>query len=96
MKKYFDNNIFSSYEINSWKPDPDIFLYAAEKMEKNPDECLVIEDSKNGIESGLAAGMKTILFDPMNLYDNISGVQSIDKMNKLKDLISAHNNVYKK
>ena len=96
LKKYFDNNIFSSYEINSWKPDPDIFLYAAEKMEKNPDECLVIEDSKNGIESGLAAGMKTILFDPMNLYDNISGVQSIDKMNKLKDLISAHNNVYKK
>ncbi|PWL38716.1 haloacid dehalogenase [Flagellimonas aquimarina] len=95
LKKYFDNNVFSSYEINSWKPDPDIFLYAAKKMGMNPHECLVIEDSMKGIESGLAAGMKTILFDPMNLYDNINGIQSIDEMNKLKDIISAHNIVYK-
>ena len=57
----------------------------------NPDECLIIEDSIKGIESGLAAGMKTILFDPMNLFNNIIGVQKIDKMDKLKDIISAHN-----
>jgi len=56
LKKYFNENIFSSYEINSWKPDPGIFLYAAEKMGMNPDECLVIEDSMKGIKSGLAAG----------------------------------------
>ena len=91
LKKYFGENIFSSYEINSWKPNPYIFLYAAEKMGMNPDECLIIEDSIKGIESGLAAGMKTILFDPMNLFNNIIGVQKIDKMDKLKDIISAHN-----
>ena len=39
-----------------------------------------------------AAGMKTILFDPMNRFDKISGVQNIDKMDKLIDIISAHNN----
>lgn len=92
LKKYFGDNIFSSYEINSWKPDPGIFLYAAKRMGMDPDECLIIEDSIKGIESGLAAGMKTILFDPMNRFDKISGVQNIDKMDKLIDIISAHNN----
>ncbi len=91
LKKYFGNNIVSSYEINSWKPDPDIFLYAAKKMGFYPSECLVVEDSLKGIESRLAAGMKTVLFDPINLYHKVSGVQRIDKMKKLNDIISAHN-----
>ncbi|HAS42239.1 MAG TPA: haloacid dehalogenase [Microscillaceae bacterium] len=94
LKKYFDTHIFSSYEINSWKPDPDIFLYAAQKMGFRPNECLVIEDSLKGIEAGLAAGMKTILFDPMNLYPHINKVPRIDKMNQLKHIISAHNKTY--
>lgn len=55
LKKYFDNNVFSSYEINSWKPIPDIFLYAAEKMGFYPNECLIIEDSIIGIKSALTA-----------------------------------------
>ncbi|WP_422860220.1 HAD-IA family hydrolase [Flagellimonas sp. S174] len=91
LKKYFGDNVFSSYEINSWKPDPEIFLHAAEKMGFYPDECLVIEDSMKGIESGLAAGMKTILFDPMGLYGNFNEVQRIDKMNKLDAIIAAYN-----
>lgn len=94
LNKYFDNNVFSSYQINSWKPDPGIFLYAAEKMGFYPNECLVIEDSMKGIESGISAGMKTILFDPMNLFNEVNEVQRIDKMNKLEDIISAHNTVY--
>lgn len=91
LKKYFYNNIYSSYEINSWKPDPEIFIHAAQKMGIDPSACLVIEDSMKGIESGLAAGMRTILFDPMNLYHNAGEVQRIDKMNKLNDIISAYN-----
>ncbi len=95
LKKYFGNNIFSSYEINSWKPDPDIFLYAAEKMGVFPKECLVIEDSTKGLESGLAAGMKTILFDPMALYPHVDDSQRIDKMDELNNIIAAHNTVDK-
>ncbi|OJJ14238.1 haloacid dehalogenase [marine bacterium AO1-C] len=94
LKQYFDNNVFSSYEINSWKPDPDVFLYATQKMGFHPDECLVIEDSLKGIEAGLAAGIKTILFDPTNLYQAIDKVPRIDNMNKLKNVISAHNRMY--
>jgi len=94
LKKYFDNNIFSSYEINSWKPDPDIFLYAAEKMGMKPHECLVIEDSLKGVKSGLEAGMKTILYDPLNLFDDVKEVQRINKIRELKNIISAHNSVH--
>lgn len=94
LKKFFGNHIFSSYEINSWKPDPAIFLYAAKTMGFSPHECLVIEDSTKGIEAGLAAGMKTILFDPMNLHPEVNQVERIDNMIKLKHIISAHNKAY--
>lgn len=42
------------------KPDPDIFLLAAELMGLTSDECLVIEDSLAGIEAAQRAGMKTV------------------------------------
>ena len=94
LKKYFDDNIFSSYEINSWKPDPGIFLHAAKMMEVDPDECLVIEDSMKGVEAGLAAGMKTVLFDPINFYQNMEDVERIDDMNKLGGVILEYNKLY--
>ncbi|MEL6987353.1 MAG: HAD-IA family hydrolase, partial [Bacteroidota bacterium] len=47
----FEGNIFSAYEIGSWKPNPDIFLYAAEKMGFKPNECVVIEDSIAGVQA---------------------------------------------
>jgi HAD superfamily hydrolase (TIGR01509 family) len=42
------------------KPAPDLFLYAAEKMNYSPDQCIVVEDSTAGIEAALAAGMRVI------------------------------------
>ena len=90
LKKYF-NTIFSAYEINSWKPNPEIFLHAASVMGFSPNECLVIEDSPKGIEAGLAAKMKTVLFDPMDLHENIEGVHRINEMVQLTDIITASN-----
>lgn len=51
---------FSAYDINVWKPQPDLFLYAAKQLNVNPENCVVIEDSLAGIEAGLAAGMQVI------------------------------------
>ena len=42
------------------KPDPDIYLIVAKKLNVNPSSCLVLEDAPNGIESAKAAGMKVI------------------------------------
>jgi beta-phosphoglucomutase len=45
---------------NKSKPEPDVFLLAAEKMEVDPSNCLVIEDAPHGIEAAKRAGMKSI------------------------------------
>jgi len=60
LLNHFGKNIFSSYEIQSWKPEPEIFLYAASKMGFNPQECLVIEDSLDGIRAALKGGFNII------------------------------------
>ncbi|GAA3930019.1 HAD-IA family hydrolase [Chitinophaga oryziterrae] len=53
---YFENRIFSGYDIGSWKPDPGIFLYAAENMGFDPSVCAVVEDSKAGITAAVRGG----------------------------------------
>jgi HAD superfamily hydrolase (TIGR01509 family) len=55
---YFDNNIFSGYQINSWKPDPGIFLHAAKEMGFSPADCVVIEDSKAGVIAAQRGGFR--------------------------------------
>lgn len=53
----FEPHIYSTELVVRGKPHPDIFLYAAERLRAAPSGCLVIEDSINGVRSGLAAGM---------------------------------------
>lgn len=47
--------------ITKGKPNPDIFLKAAEILGEAPENCIVVEDSPAGIRAGSAAGMKTVL-----------------------------------
>lgn len=61
---YFAGRIFSSYELGSWKPEPAIFLHAAEQLSCPPVECLVVEDSFAGVQAALAAGMHVVAFQP--------------------------------
>jgi HAD superfamily hydrolase (TIGR01509 family) len=58
----FNGNIFSSYEINSWKPDPEIFLYSAKKMGFKVADCVVIEDSIAGVRAAKKGGFDVIAF----------------------------------
>ena len=56
----FDGRCFSAYEIGKWKPEPDLFLHAAEKMGHAPERCVVVEDSVSGVRAAAAAGMRTV------------------------------------
>jgi len=47
-------------DVEEGKPDPEIFLKAAEKCLASPENCIVIEDSPAGIKAAKAAGMKAI------------------------------------
>lgn len=53
-------------EVENGKPAPDIFLTAAEKLQVRPAQCLVLEDSPNGIMAGHAAGCKVIMIPDMD------------------------------
>jgi len=56
---YFHHQrIFSAYELGMWKPAPDLFLHAAERMGVAPSRCAVVEDSVPGAQAGIAAGMR--------------------------------------
>ncbi|MGB5255681.1 MAG: HAD-IA family hydrolase [Woeseiaceae bacterium] len=57
---HFVNKIFSGYEVGSWKPDPALFLCAAEHFGVAPRDCVVIEDSFVGVSAGVAAGMTVL------------------------------------
>ena len=58
----FEGNIFSSYDIGSWKPEPGIFLHAAKNMGFEVRECVVIEDSEAGVKSARAGGFDVFAF----------------------------------
>jgi HAD superfamily hydrolase (TIGR01509 family) len=62
----FDPHIFSSDMVRNGKPAPDLFLYAAAAMNVRPEECVVVEDSANGVLAGKAAGMRVIDFTAGN------------------------------
>jgi len=78
LKKFELSNFFvakvSGSELAHSKPHPEIFVRSAQIAGSEPEECIVIEDSKNGVTAAKAAGMKCIGFLNPN-----SGVQELSK-----------------
>ena len=75
ISQYYDK-ILSGEDVKNGKPEPDVFLGAAKLLDSLPKECVVIEDSTNGVIAGVSAGMKVIG------YKNItSGNQDLSKAN---------------
>jgi HAD superfamily hydrolase (TIGR01509 family) len=50
--------VVSGTQVARGKPAPDVFLAAAERLDVPPAQCLVIEDSRNGLLAAKAAGMR--------------------------------------
>ncbi len=53
--------IISGDDVDNGKPHPEPFLLAAQRLEVEPEFCLAIEDSHNGVRSAHGAGMQTIM-----------------------------------
>ena len=56
----FFTHIVSSSEVRRGKPEPDIFLEAARRMNRAPEASVVFEDTKYGVEAALNAGMTCV------------------------------------
>ena len=60
--RYFESRVFSASDVPNGKPAPDLFRYAAARMQVEPSSCIVIEDSVPGVAAAVAAGMTVIGF----------------------------------
>lgn len=58
LADYFDA-VSDGNNIKKSKPDPEVFLKAAEMLNIAPENCMIVEDADAGIEAGKRAGMKT-------------------------------------
>ena len=66
------------------KPEPDIFLMAAEIMGVKPEDCTVVEDSTFGIRAAKAAGMRCIAFTGANVH-NLDNSEADDRFPEYND-----------
>ena len=68
MLHHFPEKLFSGYDIQRWKPDPALMYHAAKAMNVNVENCILVDDSAAGAQSGIDAGMEVFYFcaDPHN------------------------------
>lgn len=87
---YFEDKIFSCYTIQKWKPDPDVFLWAAKTMGFLPQECLVIEDSITGVEAAIKGGFDVFGFTAHDYNKDLKKVatKTFSDMSLLINLIA--------
>jgi len=89
----FDGRIFSADQVAHGKPAPDVFLFAADRMDASPDRCAVVEDSVSGVAAGLSAGMVVFAFaGGVTSAEMLSreGAVVFEDMRELPALIRAH------
>jgi len=64
--------VIGGAEVTKGKPDPEIYVRAAGLVHVSPENCWVIEDSLQGIEAGLSAGMKVVGITTSHSSDELS------------------------
>ena len=68
LDSYFDA-VSDGNNITHSKPNPEVFLKAAEMLNIAPEDCMIVEDADAGIEAGKRAGMKTLALQGANGAD---------------------------
>nr|WP_304183942.1 6-phosphogluconate phosphatase [Hafnia alvei] len=88
MLDYFGDRLYSGYDIQSWKPDPDLMFHAAKEMGVNIKECILVDDSPSGVQSGIAAGIPVFYYcgDAHNPVIEHPLVTSFDDLSLLPEL----------
>ena len=89
VRHYFDV-ITSSDQVEKGKPAPDVYLKTAQRLNVEPEQCMVFEDSPSGLAAGVAADMKVIVVPQSEHYDNPTFESSQFKLNTLLDFTERH------
>lgn len=81
-------HVLSHEDIRRSKPDPEIYLEAANRFRVRPQDCAAIEDSPYGIESAKRAGMTVIAKRPLHYeLDQSAADAQIDDLSELPSLL---------
>ena len=85
LYSFFEGKIFSCYMVNTWKPEPDVFLLAAKTMGFATKNCLVVEDSLAGITAAQNGGFDVVAYKS---EFNIKELQNLEipKISDMKEL----------
>ena len=76
IKKLFDA-VVSADDVANAKPNPEIFLKAAQKLGCKPAECVVVEDAPYGIQAARAAGMKSVAIMTTHKKSELQGADRL-------------------
>ena len=79
LTKYFDA-VASAEDVTAGKPDPQVFLAAAAKLNASPDRCVVVEDAAAGVEAARRAAMACIGVSPTAKLDADIAVNSLQEL----------------
>lgn len=81
LLNYFEA-ISDGTNISKSKPDPEVFIKAAQFIQLQPEDCLVVEDAVAGIDAGISGGFPTAAIGDAVKYD-----KATYKLNKFSDLL---------
>ncbi|MGW2562068.1 HAD family hydrolase [Streptomyces sp. NPDC001514] len=87
----FAGRIYSATEVARGKPAPDLFLHAAQQMGVDPAACVVVEDSRPGVQAARAAGMRAFGYaGGLTPAERLEGAGTVvfHDMRKLPNLIA--------
>ena len=82
---YFDKIVCATM-VESGKPRPDIYLYAAQQLGLPPEQCMALEDSPNGVRSAAAAGCVTVMVPDLTQPDEELNGLIFSKADSLLDV----------
>lgn len=84
IRKYFDE-VVNSADIKVGKPDPEIYLTTAKRLQVTPGYCIAFEDSFPGIASAKSAGMHVIAITTTHTRDELTSADLV--INDFSDLL---------
>ncbi len=89
LSAYFEQRLYSAYDIGFWKPLPHLYQHAAQVNGVAPQDCVVIEDSVAGVKAAVAAGIPVFAYTATNDAQKLAqaGATTFDHMHELLDLI---------
>lgn len=83
LDRYFEQSVISG-DVKQRKPDPGIYLLAAQRMKAEPSDCVFVDDRPVNLAASAAVGMRPILY---NRAGHVYAGEQIQRLSQLLDLL---------